>query len=147
MSQREFTPPRMQGYSIASLLLMVSLAAAGLALLRSGVANGMATKDRMLIAALVVGGGGLGSVIGLVIGAVSPHGRLGVPVSIIAGGLAGGFCGSVMAVNIWFPMFLVGGVVVCIVAGIINLTRRRTGPPPPPQAARGGSPFASPPRE
>jgi hypothetical protein len=137
----------MQGYSLASLMLLTAFLAANLALLRSGLVNGAATKDRIQIGLLIAGGQVLGAGIGLVIGLLSHDRRIGIPVSIFAGAISGGFCGGVFAVNIWFPLFPIAALVVCVVAAIIGLTRRPTSPPPPPSAAIGGSPFAAQPHE
>jgi hypothetical protein len=82
--------------------------------------------------------------VGLVIGVLGPQRRIWIPVSIVAGAIAGGFAGAVFAVNIWFPLFPIAALVVCAVAALINLTRRSTGPPPPPGSV-GSSPFRQPP--
>jgi drug/metabolite transporter (DMT)-like permease len=145
MNTRQAAPPRTHGYSLASLLLLMAFLATGMALLRSGLSNGVASDDMTWLVGLIVCGQVIGAAIGFVIGMLGPRRRVWAPISAFAGAIAGGFCGAVFAINIWFPLFPLGAIVVCVVAAIISGTRRSTLPPPPPSAAIGESPFASPP--
>src|SRR5688572_29433578 len=126
MIQHDQGPGRTQGYSLASLLLLMPFLAAGMALLRSDVTNGPATKDGMLIAVLLMSGGLVGAGVGLAVALLGSN-RHSVPVSLFAGSIAGAFSGGVLVVNIWFPMFLMVGLVLCVVAAIIALTRHQGG--------------------